>query len=133
MTSPVSLFDRLGGEDAITAAVALFYDKVLADPLVSPFFERLDMDMQVKKQIAFMGYAFGSGLAYSGRGLVEAHAELVRDHGLDDSHFDAIAAHLDETLRELGTPDAEREEALGIVAGTREAVLGRGAEPAENS
>ena len=54
-TSPKgSLYDRLGGEAAIMAAVDRFYQKVLADELTRPFFAGLDMDAQIRKQISFM-------------------------------------------------------------------------------
>ena len=39
-----SLFERLGGEAAIDAAVDVFYEKVLADPSLAPFFDGVDMD-----------------------------------------------------------------------------------------
>src|SRR5689334_20728688 len=54
-----SLYERIGGENAILAAATIFYDKVLSDPSVSHFFAGLDMDQQVRKQVAFMSWAFG--------------------------------------------------------------------------
>jgi truncated hemoglobin YjbI len=66
-----SLFERIGGEAAVMAAVDLFYKKVLADPLLAPFFNELDLAAQVRKQVSFMGWAFGSGQAYSGRDLAK--------------------------------------------------------------
>ncbi len=118
-----SLFERLGGEDAVMAAVGLFYQKVVADPLLAPFFSELDLAAQVRKQTAFMGWAFGSGQQYSGRDLGEAHRRLVRERGLTDVHFDAVAGHLDATLRELGIADDLVTEALTIVASVRGQVL----------
>src|SRR5690606_10004280 len=53
-----SRFQRLGGEAAVEAAVVSFYERVMADPALSPFFEHLDMGAQIKKQIAFMTMAF---------------------------------------------------------------------------
>ena len=43
--------ERVGGQQAIMAAVDRFYEKVLADELTRPFFAALDMDAQIKKQI----------------------------------------------------------------------------------
>jgi hemoglobin len=119
-----SLFERIGGEGAVMAAVDLFYKKVMDDPLVAPFFSELDLPAQVRKQMSFIGWAFGSGKAHSGRDLGEAHARLVRERGLSDVHFDAVAGHLDASLRELGVPDDLVNEALTIVAGVRGQVLG---------
>jgi hemoglobin len=120
-----SLYDRLGGEAAIMAAVDIFYARVLADPLTAPFFAELDMEAQIKKQIAFMATAFGSPEKFKGRDLRSAHAKLVQEKGLDDAHFDAIAAHLKATLQSMGVDDALIAEALTIVGGTRDEVLGR--------
>lgn len=120
-----SLYDRLGGEAAILAAVDLFYEKVLADARTKPFFETLDMAAQTRKQVAFMTTAFGGPAQHRGRDLRTAHAALVKDKGLSDVHFDAVAEHLKATLTELGVADALVGEALAVVATTRNEVLGR--------
>jgi len=120
-----SLYERLGGQAAIMATVDLFYQKVLADELTRPFFETLDMQAQTKKQIAFMTWALGGPPEYRGRDLTQAHATLVRDRGLSDLHFDAVVVHLDATLRELGVEETLIQEALAIIGGTRDQVLGR--------
>jgi hemoglobin len=119
-----SLYQRVGGEAAIMAAATLFYDKVLADPELAPFFASLDMEQQVSKQVGFLSWAFGGPERYAFRPLREAHAR-PRSLGLNDVHFDRVAAHLADTLRELGVADDLIEEALRIVEGTRAEVLGR--------
>ena len=124
-TVAVSLYERLGGEAAIMAAVDLFYAKVIADDLLKPYFARLDMTSQSRKQVAFMTWAFGGPSGIQGRDLRTAHASLVKDQGLADMHFDAVAKYLASTLKELGVADALIQEAVAIVAGTRAQVLGR--------
>ena len=119
-----TLYERIGGEGAVMAAVELFYKKVLADETTRPFFAGLDMATQTQKQISFMTWAFGGPAEYRGRDLRAAHAGLVK-RGLGDAHFDAVAGHLEATLRELGVDQALISEALGIVAGTRSEVLNR--------
>lgn len=119
-----SLYERIGGEAAIMAAVERFYQKVLADERTRPFFAGLDMKDQTKKQIAFMSWAFGGPIEFKGRDLRAAHAPLVAK-GLGDVQFDAVASHLEATLQELGVPDELVRESLAIVAGTRTEVLGR--------
>ena len=120
-----SLYERVGGEAAITAAVGIFYDKILADPVTRPFFEGLDMEHQISKQISFMARAFGGPKEYQGRDLRTAHAELVRKSGLADVHFDAVASHLESTLLEIGVARTLVDEVLTVVEGTRDQVLGR--------
>jgi len=123
MTAP--LFERLGGMEAIMAAMDIFYEKVLADPLLNEFFSGVDMDLQAKKQIAFMTHAFAGPDEYKGRDLRTAHRHLVARRGLSDAHFDAVAMHLKATLEELDVAPDLVDEALAIVASTRNEVLDR--------
>ena len=119
-----ALFDRLGGAGAVEAAVDLFYRKVLADPLLIPFFAAVDMDKQRAKQTAFLTMAFGGPNSYSGASLRHGHAAAVKA-GLSDVHFDAVAGHLATTLQELQIPADLVSEVLAIAASTRNDVLGR--------
>jgi hemoglobin len=118
-----SLYERLGGEEAVSAAVGLFYAKVMADADLAPFFAGIDIDRLVKKQIAFMTMAFGGPHRYTGRDLRSAHAPLVA-RGLAGRHFDAVAAHLAAALRELAVPEDLVAEVLDLVGATRKDVLG---------
>ena len=106
------------------AAVDLFYKKVLADELTRPFFEGLDMTAMIKKQIAFMAWAFGGPGELKGRDLRTAHAGLVA-RGLGEEHFAAVAGHLQTTLQELGVAQPLIAEALEIVGGAKQEVLNR--------
>jgi hemoglobin len=45
----MSLYDRLGGDAAFTAAVDEFYRKMLRDDRVARFFETTDMDAQIAR------------------------------------------------------------------------------------
>ena len=119
-----ALYDRIGGEAAIMAAVDLFYEKVLEDEITRPFFDGLDMAAQSRKQVAFMAWAFGGPEEFKGRDLRAAHAPLVQ-RGLGDVHFDRITQHLEATLKELGIAPDLIAEALLHIGGTRDQVLGR--------
>jgi hemoglobin len=119
-----SLYDRLGGAAAVMAAVDLFYQKVLADPLTAPYFKGLDMQTQVKKQVSFMTWAFDGPEEYRGRPLREAHGDLVK-RGLADQHFDAVATHLAATLKELEVEQPLIDEVIAKISPTRKDVLGR--------
>ena len=119
-----SLYERLGGAPAVEAAVDSFYRKVLSDPKINGFFDGNDMDAQRAKQKAFLTMAFGGPNAYSGKDLRAAHKPLV-ERGLDDSHFDAVAVHLQSTLQELGATGDLIDEVMAIAGSTRDDVLGR--------
>lgn len=119
-----SLYERLGGAPAIDAAVETFYGKLMADPQLKPFFDGVDMGRQRAKQKVFLAFAFGAPVRYTGKDLTAAHQALVA-RGLDDSHFDAVAGHLQATLAELGVPAELIGEVMAIAGSTRDAVLGR--------
>jgi hemoglobin len=119
-----TLYDRVGGEPAVDAAVDLFYRKVLGDQRLKPYFSDTDMDSQRAKQKAFLTMVFGGPNNYDGRDLTEAHAGLVKK-GLNDTHFDAVAGHLMATLQELKVSEPVVGEVMAIAGGARDAVLGR--------
>ena len=120
-----SLYEKLGGEAAVNAAVELFYNKVLNDPHIQHFFEHTDMKRQRAMQKAFLTFAFGGVPSYGGRSLRDAHAPLV-ERGLNESHFDAVVEHLRQTLKELGVTDELTEEAVMFTNSVRDEGLGRG-------
>jgi len=120
-----SIYEKLGGEPAIDAAVDLFYVKVLADDRIKHFFEGIPMDHMRDHQKKFLTVALGGPNNYSGRGMKAAHSRLVNEMGLNDSHFDAVMENLGATLTELGVPADLIGEAAAIAESTREQVLGR--------
>lgn len=94
----MTLFDQLGGETALRAAVDHFHKRVPADPLLAPCFARVNLSRLKAHQFAFLSQALGGPRQYSGASMSRAHAHLQ----IEQRHFDAVAGHLSETLRELG-------------------------------
>ena len=118
---PDSIYHRLGGQAAIDAAVELFYVKVLADESVNHFFDDVNMNKQRAKQKAFLAAAFGGPVPYEGKDLRKAHASL----DLKESDFNAIAGHLQATLKELKIDDKLISEVMAVAASTKDEVLNR--------
>ncbi len=119
-----SLYDKLGGEAAVDAAVDIFYRKVLSDDRISHFFDDVDMEQQAAKQKAFLTMAFGGPHRYTGLDMRRGHAHLV-ERGLNDSHVDAVLENLTGTLRELNVPEELIGQVAAIAESTRNDVLGR--------
>lgn len=117
-----SLYEQIGGEAAVDAAVDLFYRKVLSDDSISGFFESTDMDTQRAKQKSFLTMVFGGPNNYTGKDMRNAHAPLVKK-GLNESHFNAVAGHLQATLNELGVPDDLAGQVMTLAASTHDDVL----------
>lgn len=119
-----NLFENIGGEKAVDAAVDIFYRKVLADDRISHFFDDVDMEEQIAKQKSFLTMAFGGPVNYSGLNMKEGHKHLVA-RGLNDSHVDAVIELLGGTLKELNVPAEYISQVAGIAESVRGQVLGR--------
>jgi len=119
-----TLYERIGGEPAVNAAVDIFYRKVLTDHRINRFFDNVDMEKQAAKQKAFLTMAFGGPHNYTGEDMRKGHAHLLK-MGLDDSHFDAVVENLGATLTELNVPQELISEVVAICETTRNDVLGR--------
>jgi hemoglobin len=116
-----SIYERLGGEAAVEAAVDIFYRKVLADPRISSFFDDVDMDRQRGKQKAFLTFAFGGPNAYSGKDMRAAHARM----NLTELHFNAVMENLGATLAELGVPAELISEAAAVATSVKGDIVSR--------
>lgn len=117
-----SLYQQLGGRAAIDAAVERFYEKVLADERVKHYFDDVSMVKQKRKQKEFLSVALGAPMKWTGKDMRKAHADLP---GLNDTHFNAIAEHLQSTLTELQVKPDLINKVLAIVETTRADVLNK--------
>lgn len=93
----MDLFDEIGGEAAISAAVEIFYHKVTDDPRVAMYFEGVDVVKLREKQVAFLSMALGGPEKYAGQSLEGAHASL----GITEGHFEIVCEHLKGTLESI--------------------------------
>ncbi len=121
MAEEKTLFEKIGGMDAVNAAVDIFYKKVLADDTISHFFTNTNMKSQIGKQKAFLAYAFGAPLAYTGKNMRDAHAHMK----LTEAHFNAVAGHLVGTLEELGVAQNLIDEVVKVAMTTKDDVLNK--------
>lgn len=97
----ISLCERIGGALAITAAVDRFYDCVLADPELKNFFSGVSRSRLKAHQFTLLSQVLGGPKQYSGASMRDAHSRLA----IGQRHFDGVAVHPVETLRNLGVPD----------------------------
>jgi hemoglobin len=117
---PDNVYDALGGRAALTAAVNNFYERLLADPVLGPFFGGKVGDRHRRYVVTILAEALGGPEKYRGPDIAGAHHGL----GISDAHFDRAASHLVATLDELGVPGHLAERIVGVVAGARPAVVG---------
>ena len=115
----ISIYEAIGGRAALTAAVDLFYGRLLADPVLSPLFPRGVGARHRAYVVTILGEALGGPERYRGPDIAGAHRGL----SISGAHFDRAAAHLDATLDGLGVPRHLTDRIVGIVAGLRPAVV----------
>jgi len=118
-TATPSIYERIGGETAVDAAVDIFYRKVLADERINQFFDTVDMEGQHAKQKAFLTMAFGGPNKYTGQDMREAHKHM----NLTEEHFGAVAEALVGTLQELNVPQDIIDEIVAVAVSVKDDVL----------
>ena len=114
-----TIYEAIGGDAAVEAAVDIFYRKVLSDNRISHFFETIDMDAQRAKQKAFLTMVFGGPNHYTGKDMREAHKGMK----LNDTHFNAVAEQLISTLKELEVPQELIDKIVNIALSVKADVL----------
>ena len=119
MRATMTLYEDVGGQQAIERIVDTFYQRVLADDTVKDFFAHTDMQKQLRHQTAFLSYALGGSKQYTGRSMEKAHSGL----NLQPEHFDAIVKHLGDALAAHGVSPDGISAALDRVATLKDAVL----------
>lgn len=108
----MSIYAEIGGGPAVDAAVADFYERVLADTSLAKYFEGIDLARLKRHQRAFIGAALGGPVVYAGRDMASAHAGLE----ITDEAFGAVVGHLAATLAGLGVPGATIESIVATLA-----------------
>jgi hemoglobin len=114
-----SLYERLGGLDAITAVVDSFSARCAADDRINRKFERTDIPRLKQMLVDQVCEATGGPCSYVGRGMREAHDGMAVTAG----EFDALVEDLVVTLGEFDVPNAEQQELLGLLGPMRNEIV----------
>jgi hemoglobin len=117
-----SLYEKLGEETSISAVVGDFYERVLADETLAPFFEGVDMSSLRRHQASFLSAATGGPKAYTGPDLAEAHA----NRGIGDGNFDRVVEHLIGALSKAGVAETTIDETVAALSPLRGVIVDAG-------
>ena len=121
----MSIYETLGKDVGISAAVDDFYERVLADPQLVPYFDGVDMRRLRGHQTKLLVQVTGGPVGYDGRDLAAAHQGL----GIGSEDFDRVVAHLAATLTDLGVAPATIGDVAGALSAHRDEIVA----PAESS
>ena len=113
-----SLYERLGGYDAISAVVDDFAPKLFADPVVGKRFFGMSDDSREgfrQKNKNLVCIATGGPCKIISRPAKVAHGGMK----IKASEFDIVANHLVDTLNKFKVPEKEHQELMAIIATLR--------------
>lgn len=91
-------YERVGGADAVTTVVQLFYERVLADPELSGYFTGVDISRLKRHQVLLISQVLGGPAEYDGRDLRDAHAGM----SITSDHYARVFGHLVAVLHDAG-------------------------------
>src|SRR4051812_6184203 len=97
-----TIYDSIGGAPAVTVAVDMLYDRLLADRELRGYFAASDMRRLKGHMRSFLAAALGGAEIYAGRDMAAAHAHLR----ITDDDFDRTCGHVVAVLAELGVDAA---------------------------
>ena len=118
MTEGTSLYDRLGGYNAIAAVANDLLPRLQSDSQLARFWDnRGDDGIAREKQllIDFLCANAGGPLYYTGRDMALSH----RGMGISESDWEHFIGHLQATLDKFEVPSAERAGVLSFIDSTK--------------
>lgn len=115
----VSLYERIGGVDAIAAVVDSFVARCAGDDRINRKFERTDIPRLKQMLVDQICEAAGGPCTYHGRDMREAHKGMEVTVG----EFDALVEDLVATLDGFDVPKPEQEELLALLAPLRSDIV----------
>ncbi len=124
MTEP-TLYDRLGGYNAIAMVVDRFSDAIIvnprlnANPALRQWNETGSLPGLKFMRTLWVCSVAGGPFPYTGKDMHHAHAHLH----ITSEEFDEVGGEIARALDELGVPEREKQEVLGAIAAKKTEVV----------
>jgi hemoglobin len=116
--SKTTLYERLGGYDAISAVANDLLPRLQADSLLARFWQNRSEDgVRREKQllIDYLCSSAGGPLYYTGRDMKTSHKGMK----ISERDWSAFLGHLNATLEAFKVPQAERDEVVAFIQNTK--------------
>ena len=120
--STKTLYERLGGYDAIVAVANDLLPRLQGDPQLGRFWaNRGDDGVQREKQllIDFLCASAGGPMYYTGRDMALAH----RGMRINESDWNAFLGHAAATLAKFKVPAAEQRDVVAFVQSLKKDIV----------
>lgn len=121
-TQEKSLYDRVGGYNALAAVVDDFIGRLVTDKQFEKFFmgHSIDSKKRIRQHILDQFCAATGGpCVYTGREMKTSHAGL----GITSAEWDAAAKHLTASLDKFKVPEKEKGEILAFVTSLKNDIV----------
>ena len=116
--SEKTLYERLGGYDAISAVANDLLPRLQTDSQLGRFWQHRGEDgLKREKQLLvdFLCSSAGGPLYYTGRDMKISHEGMQ----ISESDWSRFLEHLDATLQAFRVPQAERDEVVAFIQSTK--------------
>ena len=120
--SKKTLYERLGGYDAISAVANDLLPRLQADSQLARFWQHRGEDgvrRETQLLIDFLCSSAGGPLYYTGRDMKTSHKGMK----ISESDWSAFLGHLNATLEAFHVPRAERDEVVAFVQSTKRDIV----------
>ena len=120
-----SLYERIGGANAIAMVVDRFSDEVVKNPKlnVNPALREWNESGQLPglkfMRTLWLCQAAGGPFQYTGEELGEAHKDLH----ITSDEFDEVGAEIARALDHLNVPEREKQEVLAAIVASKDEVV----------
>lgn len=106
------LYERLGGREGIRAVVDAFYDRLLEDDQLGPYFADADMERLRRTQTEFLCEAAGGPETYDADSIEEAHRHVP----FTPADIQRAIELLETTLAEFDVSEADADAVVQAIA-----------------
>ena len=113
-----TLYERLGGYDALSAVVNDLLPRLMSDSQLGRFWKNRGEDgINREKQllIDYLCSSAGGPLLYTGRDNKTSHKGM----GIDESDWETFTGHLNATLDKFQLPQQERNDVMEFIESTK--------------
>ena len=116
-----SLYDRLGGKEAITAVVDDLSANVAADNRINQRFTKANIKQFKANMVDLLCMGSGGPCAYKGLDMKTVHTSMK----ISDAEFGAMAENVVRTLNKFNVPAREQSEVMGMLGGMKGDIVNR--------
>ena len=120
-TAKKSLYDRLGGKDAITAVVGEFVTRIGADDKINARFANVDLTHLKQMLVEQICEASGGPCKYTGKDMKTAHA----GQNITEEEFNALGEDMKGALDKFKVAADAQNDLLGALTPMKSDIVGK--------